>query len=990
MKIRLLAASFALICGLGASAQVASDNKSDVYQQAVVLYHEGLYGSAIQLFDQVGHDPLAEGYKVLCALKMRSADFQSLMDDYNSKYPSTALTSNIRFENARLLFDQGRWAEATIEFGKVKSSALVEEDLSEYFFKCAFCEFSLGRYPQAEQFFAILEALELSDYTAPGRYLSGIMKYNNRDFAAAESYFWKVVEDPRFSDIASFYIVDCEFNQKNYEYAISEGEKIFASAPKERQERLSRIISESYLVLGNNEKAREYYDGISLSDMNRKDLFYAGSLLYSVHDYQGAIDNYTKMTDRSDSLGQIANYHLANSYLRTRNQVAAMEAFWAASEVDFDPAITEDASFNHAKLAFDLNKDTSGFARYINRYSTAKRGAQIYGYMALAALADKDYSAAVEAYDKIDELSDDMLNNYTKANFLRAHQLFAGSSYRDAIPYFRATSYYLPKTDRLNQFSRYWLGESYYRTGNFASAEQTFTELYNQSALHDKLEGEVLAYNIGYSHFKQGDYDAAARWFDTYIESGHSLYRQDAMNRRADCDFARQDYKAAIVSYQKVMDEFFSPDNIYPYYQQAISYGLSGDRKKKVSTLLHVEEASEEAPLYFDAYYELGRAQMDAKSNNDAIKSFTHLKDISLDQSYKAKALIGLGLVHRNMTQYDKALDYYKEVVSTMPETEYAQEAMLAIESIYQTRKQPEKFLEYVEANRLNADKSESEREKMYFNAAEQLYLASNYEQAVPTIKKFIETFPNSADVSQVKFYLAESYRALGQKELACDFYAEAMKAESEMSFVEMSRLRFAELSYSLERYSDAYNAYEELLTTTRMDANKSVSRVGMMRSAYRSKSYDSAINACDAVLEDNQTSADLSREASYVKAKSLLATSKRSEAMAIFAKLSENPSTPEGAEARYMTIQDLYDRGVFESVDEQVYSFSQTAGSQSYWLARAFIVLGDSFEQRGQYEQAKATYESVRDGYEPSSSDDDVMENVNKRLSRLESLMQQ
>lgn len=990
MKVRLLAVSFALFCGLGAGAQVTSDAQKDVYQQAVTLYQEGVYGSALQLFDQLEQDAMTSGYKVLCALKMRSSDYQSLMDSYNRTYPSTALTSSIRFENARLLFDQGRWAEATIEFSKVNSSSLDENDVPEYFFKCAFCEFSLGRYPQAEQFFTILEALEHSDYTAPGRYLSGIMRYNNSDFAAAEGYFWKVVEDPRFSDLASFYIVDCEFNQKNYQYAISEGEKIFASAPKERQERLARIISESYLILGDNEKARQYYDDISQSDLNRKDLFYAGSLLYSVHDYQGAIDNYTKMTDRSDSLGQIANYHLANAYLRTRNQVAAMEAFLDASNVDFDPEITEDACFNHAKLAFDLNKDTSGFARYIKRYSTSTRGDQIYGYMALAALADKDYTAAVEAYDKIDELTDDMLNNYTKANFLRAHQLFEGSSYRDAVPYFRATSYYLPKTDRLNQFSRYWLGESYYRTGNFASAEQTFTELYNQSALHDKLEGEILSYNIGYSHFKQSEYEAAARWFDIYIASGHSLYRQDAMNRRADCDFARQDYKAAIQSYQKVISEFFSPDNIYPYYQQAISYGLSGDKKRKVSTLLHIEDASEDAPLYLDAYYELGRAQMDAKNNNDAIRSFTHLKEVSKDPGYVAKALIGLGLVHRNMSKYDQALDYYKEVVASMPDSEYAQEAMMAIESIYQTRKQPEKFLEYVEANRLNADKTEAEKEKMYFNAAEQLYLASSFEQAVPTIKKFIETFPQSADLAQAKFYLAESYRALGQKEQACDFYAEAMKAESQMSFVEMSKLRFAELSYQLERYTDAYNAYTDLLASTRMDANRSVARVGMMRAAYRSRSYEQAVSACDAVLGDQQTSADLSREASFVKAKSLLATSKRSEAMAIFAKLGENPSTPEGAESRFMTIQDLYDRGVFESVDEHVYSFSQTAGQQSYWLARAFIVLGDSFEQRGQYEQAKATFESVRDGYEPSGSDDDVIENVNKRLSRLESLMQQ
>ena len=90
--------------------------------------------------------------------------------------------------------------------------------------------------------------------------------------------------------------------------------------------------------------------------MSRKDYFYAATVLYQADDYRGAISNFEKMTDRSDSLGQIANYQLANSYLRTRNQVSAMGAFLEASKVDFDPQITEDALFNYAKLAFDLNK----------------------------------------------------------------------------------------------------------------------------------------------------------------------------------------------------------------------------------------------------------------------------------------------------------------------------------------------------------------------------------------------------------------------------------------------------------------------------------------------------------------------------------------------------------------------------------------------------------------------------------------------------------
>ena len=66
------------------------------------------------------------------------------------------------------------------------------------------------------------------------------------------------------------------------------------------------------------------------------------------------------------------------------------------------------------------------------------------------------------------------------------------------------------------------------------------------------------------------------------------------------------------------------------------------------------------------------------------------------------------------------------------------------------------------------------------------------------------------------------------------------------------------------------------------------------------------------------------------------------------------------------------------------MYSFSQKCGEQSYWLAKAYVVLGDSFLGRGMNEQAKATFESIRDGYEPSSDKDEVLDLVKIRLERI------
>jgi TolA-binding protein len=85
--------------------------------------------------------------------------------------------------------------------------------------------------------------------------------------------------------------------------------------------------------------------------------------------------------------------------------------------------------------------------------------------------------------------------------------------------------------------------------------------------------------------------------------------------------------------------------------------------------------------------------------------------------------------------------------------------------------------------------------------------------------------------------------------------------------------------------------------------------------------------------------------------------------------------------------VQDSYDRGDFEDLQNKVYAFADAGSGQTYWLAKCFIILGDSFADQGEFEQAKATFESVRDGYQPSAGGDDVKDNVNMRLAKLEEL---
>ena len=983
MKAKILSLLAIAIC-LVTPARAQRANADESFLQAVSLYRSGMYERARTLFESCSDDPVARGYSVLCAMRMQAPDADALFDAYQQEYKSSPMNAEMNYRQALRKFDEGEFELASELFSKVPMKEIPALEQTAAIFKMGYCDYTKGLFDSARKRFRKVESGNYNDYTSTARYLLGYMDYQDRSFADAAEWFRQSVSDPRFKELSEFYLVDCEFNLKNYDYVIEKGVEMFENVDVERRERLARSLSEAFLVKGDKANALKYYKSVSRENMSRSDYFYAGSMLFAVEDWKGAVENYSRMTDRTDSLGQIANYQMAGSFIKLHNNVAAMDAFKAAADRSFDKKIQEDAFFNYAKLAFDLNKDPKGFTDYISRWSTKEKGDQIYEYMALAALVNKDYAAAVDAYDHIDELTPEMQSNYTKANYLRAGQLISNGAWRDALGCLRTSAYYLPKTDRFNQLSRYWIAECQYNTDNFSAARETYVDLYNGSALDGIPEGNVLPYNIAYCCYREEDWAAAAKWFDNYIQSGVHNYREDALTRRADCDFARRDYKNAVKTYQTVIDAFGSPDNIYPYYQQALSYGLSGDKKKKAAVLSTVLKASPAAPMYAEAMYELGRSQMDIKDDASALETFKLLRKTTSDSTYVAKSLIGMGMVHRNSKEYDAALGDYKKVVSMMPGSSYAEDALLAIESIYQSMRQPEKYLEYIEQNRLGAKKSAAEREDMYFNTAEQVFLGGDSQQSISVLQKYLDEFPEGTKNAQAWFYLAESYKAQGAKEKAADAYAQAMALASEGSYAESSRLGFANICYSLERYEDAYRGFSELGEIARIETNKTNARTGMMRSAFRARNYDNAISAAKEVEDDLKSSAEVRREARYVQAKSYMLTSRRGEAMEMFRALAKEPSTAEGAEARYIIIQNMYDTGDFQSVENAVYDFSASAGDQSYWLAKAFITLGDSFIERGLSDQAKATFESIRDGYEPQSQSDDVQENVKLRLQRL------
>jgi predicted negative regulator of RcsB-dependent stress response len=137
---------------------------------------------------------------------------------------------------------------------------------------------------------------------------------------------------------------------------------------------------------------------------------------------------------------------------------------------------------------------------------------------------------------------------------------------------------------------------------------------------------------------------------------------------------------------------------------------------------------------------------------------------------------------------------------------------------------------------------------------------------------------------------------------------------------------------------------------------------------------------AADEVLKMTDATDWATRQAMLAKANVLREDNNTIEAIGLYKKLAENTMTVEGAEAYYRLVENDYNNGDYAAAENRVYALEKCVSE--YWHAKIFIVLGDVLVKTDNLFQARATYQSVVDGY--SVSNDGVIALAKQRIAAI------
>ena len=124
-------------------------------------------------------------------------------------------------------------------------------------------------------------------------------------------------------------------------------------------------------------------------------------------------------------------------------------------------------------------------------------------------------------------------------------------------------------------------------------------------------------------------------------------------------------------------------------------------------------------------------------------------------------------------------------------------------------------------------------------------------------------------------------------------------------------------------------------------------------------------------------------RKVRFARAKVHAVRNENAEARAIYEQLAQDVSKEEGAESAYNVIRATYEAGDMVTAENMIYDLADKKTPQTYWLGRAFVILGNIYADKGDAFQARATYQSIIDGYMPA--DDGVVDEAKRCMEKLD-----
>lgn len=918
-----------------------------------------------------------------CAVELGSDDAEGALRRFIIRHPGSVYNNDAFFALGSYYCANGDLKRARESFAAVDYRTLSASRREQYNIRMGYVEFFDKDFAQAYRYFSRIDSR--SKYADHALYYKSYIDYLQGDYERAKQGFFALGHSEAYAELVPYYLLQIEYHQGNYKYVVDTGDELARRAVPRRRAELERVIAEAWFRLEDFSAVLDHLQAFEDAggQYDRETDYLSGFSLYRTARYAEAADRLRRVCGAEDAMTQNASYHLADCYLRAGDKQAAMLSFAMAADERFNAEVAEDALFNYAKLQYELgggafNGAINLLSRYVERYPSSPRADEARALLVAAYYNSHDYDAAYRAIKSSSAMNADVRAALQKIAYFRGLEAYAAGDMKAARRNLEESAA-VNVSPKYTALSAFWQGEIAFAQGDHAVAAAKYNA-YIARAPRTEREYAFAWYNLGYCSFSKGSLEQAGEAFRKFLAvyGGRDRYRADAHNRMGDVYYADRQFEAAVEEYAQAMVAD-TPEKHYAAYKRAVALGVLGRTEQKQQALQRIVASG--AGDYADAAsYELGRSYVEQERYAEGARQLERFLADYPSSPQRVQALSDLGLVYLNLGDRKKSLHYYDLVVEASPQSFEAREAMQGIREIYVSEGDVDGYFEHAARVGMESDLTALSRDSLSFAAAQKLYLSNRHEVAAKSLRSYVKSYPKGGYRVEALYYLSDCYLRLGQRRNAIETLSDLAKlGVNQYSVTVLEKL--SEMTYADKLYDRAATAYRQLYDVAPTAADRQKAMTGYVRATIAAGDAQQIEKMAADVCAHPDAGAEALREARFAWAEQLRARDKRDEAAKHYKKLASEVRTREGSAAAYYLIEDIFAEGDMDRAEKAVFAFSERE-PQAYWLAKAYILLGDVYVRKGDNFQARATWQSVADGY--SHADDGIVEEAKARIRKM------
>ncbi|MBX5438655.1 MAG: tetratricopeptide repeat protein [Thermoflavifilum sp.] len=952
------------------------------FKRAVVAYQHGYYAVAQQQFQDIIHQieyfqqtnraldaEDARYYDAVCALQLHQPDAEKRVLDFIQHTTSIPRKQLASFYLAQYYYRQHRYREAIPYYESAGIDQLSNDQIAEAKFQLGYCYFYQKDFTHAAPLFADVKGME-GPYQIPANYYDGFIAFERKQYDQALQSFLKVANQSPYDRVVPYYIAEIYYFQGKKQQAIDYALPVLQRGNNYYQLPLQQLVGQVYFELGDYQHALPYLQQYArqADSLRREDVYELSFCYYQTQQYPEAILGFKQLSTVTDSLGQNAMYLLGDCYLKTGQKADARNAFAICARSSYNPKQQEIARFLYGKLSYELGYQDAALAtlrQFLQDYPASDYANEAREILVPLLMNTNDYKGALELYASLSNPSPSLLRAYQKLTFGRAMQLINDGQLSSADSLL-SLSLAHPFDASYQALAYFWKGEIAYRRGQYDEAIQDIQQYLTPSVSGifpalGEANVQTAHYNLGYCYLQKQDYANALREFQQaqrpYGAAGRRI-AQDALLRTADSYYMLKQYDRAEAVYDQIINQRL-PGTDYALYQKSILEGIKGNYTTKLQLLHQLTSQYPDSRFQNDANYEKGLTYMTEEKYAQAIPYFEKILATPQDPD-APRALLKLGLAYFNMGNAQRALDYYQQLVQQYPHSSEAQDALTSMRTIYINNGNPQGYLDFVKQAGISV--SASTADSVTYAAAETQFGNENFTAALQGFNQYLAQFPDGQFVLPAHFYRAECYFMQKDYAHALPDYQFVLQ-QGYSRFAERSAAQAARISLNeLKNYTQARSYFEMLHQLATTKENTLTAARGLLECDYQLQQWDSVLLEARYLLTRQDISTNDQITGNYYLAMAFHHTQQCDSAMTYFKKVVQMTKSVMGAASRYYIADCLLQQQQLKEAEKAAFEVIRSTPSYDYWIAKAYVLLGDIFAAEKDYFNAKATLQSVVD----------------------------